>query len=251
MARFPAMLKGRIHGFGERLGRVLLPPLCLACRVPVGSNGALCPECWQGVTFITPPVCERLGTPLPYALGPGALSAEAIEHPPAFDRARAAFLFDGVGRQLVHGLKFSDRPALAETLAVWMKRAGAELLSEADLLVPVPLHWTRLFRRRFNQSAELARHLSHLTGLPHRPQALRRLRATAHQTGLDRDARHDNVADAFALGSEGAEIVGRKVLLIDDVLTTGATVDACARLLRRSGAVRIDVLAAARVVDKA
>ncbi len=239
-----------VSRIARRLGHALLPPLCLACRVPVASDGALCPDCWRQVTFISPPVCERLGTPLPYALGEGALSAEAIDNPPAFDRARAAFLFEGAGRQLVHGLKFGDRPALARTLAVWMRRAGTELLADADVLVPVPLHWTRLFRRRFNQSAEMARHLSALTGVPFRPQALHRVRATPHQTGLDRADRHDNVADAFALGREGADIAGAKIVLIDDVLTTGATVDACARLLRRHGAQRIDVLAAARVVER-
>ena len=247
-SRFP-LWAGRARHVARRSLDLVLPPLCIACRVPVSDHGALCPQCWAKVTFIRPPVCDRLGTPLPYALGQGALSAEAIDRPPAFDHARGAILFDGVGQQLIHGLKYADRVSLAPILARWMAHAGEDVLPGADLLLPVPLHWTRLFRRRFNQAAELTRHLHRETGIAWSPSTLKRVRATPHQTGLNRDDRHGNVADAFRIEEGDALVAGAHVVLIDDVMTTGATADACARVLRRAGATRIDVLVAARVVD--
>jgi ComF family protein len=240
----------RLAAGGRRLLDWLLPPLCLACRNPVADDGALCPHCWRKVAFIERPVCERLGVPLPFDHGPGALSPQAIAEPPAFDRARAAFRFDDVGRALVHGLKYGDRLEIAPALAGWMARAGRDLLAEADALIPVPLHWTRLFRRRFNQAAELSRHISLKTGIPHEALVLKRRRRTGHQVGLTRAQRQDNVAGAFVVAEEKkAWLKGRKVILVDDVLTTGATIEACTRALRRAGAERIDVLTAARVVD--
>lgn len=228
----------------------LLPPLCLACRNPVGDHGALCPDCWCKVDYIEAPVCERLGTPLPFDLGPGALSPAAIANPPAFDRARAAFRFDKVGRALVHGLKYGDRLEIAPALAGWMARAGREILADADALIPVPLHWTRLLRRRFNQAAELTRHLSERTGIANEALVLKRRRRTLHQVGLTRAQRLDNVMGAFIVEPERRDrIAGMRLVLVDDVLTTGATIEACARVLRRAGAARIDVLTAARVVD--
>lgn len=240
----------RLSGMGRLALDWLLPPLCLACRHPVGAHGGLCPDCWRGVAFISAPVCDRLGTPLPYDLGPGALSPAAIARPPAFDRARAAFRFDDVGRALIHGLKYGDRLELARPLAGWMARAGADLLAEADALVPVPLHWTRLVGRRFNQAAELARHLSRATGIAYAPLALKRVRRTLHQVGLTRAERLDNVSGAFRVPEEAqATVRGRNLILVDDVFTTGATLEAATRALRRAGARRIDVLTAARVVD--
>ncbi|MGU9978548.1 ComF family protein [Phreatobacter sp. HK31-P] len=228
----------------------LLPPLCLACRNPVGSHHALCPHCWKGVAFITAPVCERLGTPLAFDLGPGALSPEAIANPPAFDRARAVFRFDEVGRALIHGLKYGDRLEVAVALSGWMAVAGREMLADADALVPVPLHWTRLVARRFNQAAELTRHLSQRTGIANEAMLLKRVRRTRHQVGLTRAQRLDNVTGAFRIAEDRKGWVrGKRVVLVDDVLTTGATIEACCRVFRRAGAARIDVLTAARVVE--
>jgi len=243
--------------FRQRLGQGaargldwLLPPLCLACRHPVGSHHALCPTCWRGVGFITAPVCERLGTPLAFDLGPGALSPQAIASPPAFDRARAAFRFDATGRTLIHALKYGDRLDVARALAAWMARAGHGLLTDADALVPVPLHWTRLLARRFNQAAELTRHLSDLSGIANEPLVLKRVRRTRHQVGLTRAQRLDNVTGAFRIAEDRKGwIRGKRLVLVDDVLTTGATLEACCRVLRRAGAARIDVLTAARVVE--
>ncbi|QCI64475.1 ComF family protein [Phreatobacter stygius] len=240
----------RLRAGGRRALDWLLPPLCLACRNPVGDHGALCPGCWRRVGYIEMPVCDRLGTPLPFDLGPGAVSPQAIANPPAFDRARAAFRFDDVGRALVHGLKYGDRLEIAPALAGWMARAGREILEDADALIPVPLHWTRLLRRRFNQAAELTRHLSARTGIANEALVLKRGRRTSHQVGLTRAQRLDNVAGAFqVLDEKKGWVRGRKLVLVDDVLTTGATIEACARVLRRAGAARIDVLTAARVVE--
>ncbi len=200
--------------------------------------------------FIERPYCEKLGTPFVSDMGEGLLSPEAIADPPAYDRARAAARFGDVARDLVHLLKYGDRLDLALPLGRWMARAGRELLCDADVLLPVPLHWSRLWRRRFNQSATLARAVSAVAGVPVFDDVLIRTRATPPQVGLARKERAENVQGAFAV-APGARnrIKGKKLILIDDVLTSGATVDACARALRRSGAERVDVLVLARVVN--
>lgn len=228
---------------------VALPTLCVACREPVAGEG-VCAKCWAGLSFIAPPYCARLGIPFVYDPGPGMLSMQAIADPPAYQRARAAVRYDDVARTLVHQLKYHDRTDLAPTMGRWMARAGAELLDEADLLVPVPLHWRRGFSRRFNQSGALARAISRLSGVAVSRDALRRVRPTEHQVGLSRAERAANVQGAFKVApSSRAGIQGRRVILIDDVLTSGATVDACARALLRAKAAQVDVLVFARVVD--
>jgi predicted amidophosphoribosyltransferase len=143
------------HSALRRVLDLALPPLCAACREPVEGRG-LCPACWSKLSFITRPYCERLGTPFVYDPGPGILSMEAIADPPAYNRARAAVRFDEISRALVHALKYGDRLDLAPMMGRWISQAGRELLAEADALVPVPLHWRRLWARRFNQSAMLA-----------------------------------------------------------------------------------------------
>jgi len=226
-----------------------LPPLCAACREPVEGKG-LCAACWSKLSFITRPYCERLGIPFAYDPGPGILSMEAIADPPAYNRARAAVRFDDVSRALVHNLKYGDRLDLAPMMGRWMSHAGRELLAEADALVPVPLHWRRLWARRFNQSAMLATRISAESGVPVATIALKRVRATAQQVGLTRTQRSANVQGAFRVPDEGkAAVAGRKLVVIDDVLTSGATVEGCARALLRAGAANVDVLVFARVAD--
>ncbi len=151
------------RGFFGRALDIALPPLCPACREPVDGNG-LCAPCWSKLTLIARPYCERLGIPFAYDPGPGVLSMEAIADPPAYHRARAAVRYDDVARKLVHALKYGDRLDLAPTMGRWMARAGGELLADADALIPVPLHWRRLWARRFNQSALLARVIAQETG---------------------------------------------------------------------------------------
>ena len=227
-----------------------LPPLCPACRGLVGNEGGLCAACWSRLSFIAPPYCERLGTPFGYDPGPGVLSTEAVTNPPAFGRARAAVRYDDIASALVHRLKYGDRLDLAPTMGRWMAQAGRELIAGADALVPVPLHWRRLWARRFNQAAALAREIAQASGVEVVDDALRRVRATPQQVGLKRADRATNVQGAFAVPEERrAAVAGRRLVLIDDVLTSGATADACARALLRAGAAAVDVLVFARVVD--
>ncbi len=176
----------------------------------------------------------------------------AIADPPAYRRARAAVRYDEVARTLVHALKYSDRLDLAPMLGRWMARAGSAILAEPDALVAVPLHWRRLWARRFNQSAALAAIISAASGVPLAHAALKRVRSTPQQVGLSQSERAVNVQGAFQVPDRGrAEVVGRRLILIDDVLTSGATIDACARTLLRAGAVNVDVLVFAQVVDGA
>jgi ComF family protein len=229
-----------------------LPPLCASCRTPLGNFGGLCPSCWSKVSFIAPPYCERLGIPFAYDPGPGILSMEAIADPPAYGRARAAVRYDDVARDLVHRLKYGDRLDLSATMGRWMARAGREMTAEADALLPVPLHWQRLWGRRFNQAATLAKVVAATCGLPVLSGALKRVRATPQQVGLSRNERTVNVQGAFAVTQEGkAAIYDKRLILVDDVLTSGATVDTCARALLRAGARNVDVLVFARVVAAA
>jgi len=235
--------------FGATLN-LALPPLCPACRELVGGNG-LCASCWSKLSLIAPPYCERLGIPFAYDPGPGVLSMEAIADPPAYHRARAAVRYDEIARTLVHSLKYGDRLDLAPTAGRWMARAGRALLDEADALVPVPLHWRRLWARRFNQSALLAKAISEIAGVPLAENALKRVKPTVQQVGLSQKERASNVQGAFRVPPDGkAEVAGRRLVLIDDVLTSGATADACARTLLRAGASNVDVVVFARVVDQ-
>jgi ComF family protein len=227
-----------------------LPPLCPACRGLVGNDGGLCATCWSQLSFIARPYCERLGTPFGYDPGPGVLSTEAVANPPAFNRARAAVRYDDIAGALVHALKYGDRLDLAPTMGRWMAQAGRELTDGADALVPVPLHWRRLWARRFNQAATLANTISQASGVPVLDDALKRVRATPQQVGLNRAARATNVQGAFQVPEERqAAVAGKRLVVIDDVLTSGATVDSCSRALMRAGAAQVDALVFARVVD--
>jgi ComF family protein len=241
------------HGAWKHTARlaldIALPTLCVACREPVDGDG-VCATCWAKLSFIAPPFCPRLGIPFVYDPGPGMLSMEAIADPPAYTRARAAVRYDDVARTLVHALKYQDRTDLAPAMGRWMARAGRELLADADVLVPVPLHWKRGWSRRYNQSGALARVIERQTGVKLSSEALRRVRPTQQQIGLSRKERASNVQGAFKVAADRQSLIhGRRVVLIDDVLTSGATVDACARALLRAKAASVDVLVFARVVD--
>ncbi len=237
----------------RRAGRLvldaLLPPRCLGCGALVEEPGTLCGRCWQGIVFLAPPCCTACGHPFEYALPDGTLCAACMWRRPAYDRARAVFRYDQASRQLILGFKHGDRTHGAPAFARWLARAGTETLCDAAVIAPVPLHRWRLFRRRYNQSALLAQALGRLTGVHVLPDLLVRRRNTRSQGRLNPPARRRNVRGAFALRpAAAAQVDGRRVLLIDDVLTTGATVEACARALRRGGAAAVDVLTLARVV---
>jgi ComF family protein len=235
---------------GRAVADAVLPPTCLACRVPIAAAAGLCAKCWTQAGFIERPYCERLGTPFSADYGGELISPAALASPPAYARARAAARYSDVVRDLIHMMKYGDRMDLVHALGRWMARAGSELLSDTDALVPVPLHWRRLWQRRFNQSSALAYAISKLSKVPVMDEVLLRARATQPQFGLPRERRAENVQGAFKVPPEKRiEIKGKKLVLIDDVLTTGATADACTKILLRAGALRVDVLVLARVVE--
>ena len=240
---------GAVRGVLRSALDLALPQLCPACRETVEGRG-LCASCWSKLSFITRPYCERLGIPFVYDPGPGILSMEAIADPPSYNRARAAVRFDEISRALVHALKYGDRLDLAPMMGRWVAQAGHELLADADALVPVPLHWRRQWARRFNQSAMLAATISAASGVPIAAGALKRVKATVQQVGLSRAERGDNIQGAFRVPATGrAAVAGRRLVLVDDVLTSGATVEGCARALLRAGAANVDVLIFARVAE--
>lgn len=240
--------------FAHSLGRIgtlaldaLLPGRCLRCGGIVADAGALCPQCWDAMSFIAPPLCRQCGQPFEIDLTADALCTACASDPPAYDRARAVFRYDDASRPLVLRFKHGDRTAAAPSFGRWMARAGGELLADAEVIVPVPLHRWRLWRRRYNQAALLSQALSKMAGRPCAPDALVRVRATPSQGLLGRNQRRRNVQGAFRLRRPDA-VEGRRVLLVDDVLTSGATVNECVRALVRGGAGAVDVLTLARVV---
>jgi ComF family protein len=258
----PAPPSGRarvLHGAGAALRAALnacadliVPPCCLVCRARVSAHHLLCAACWRQVNFIRPPLCDVLGIPLPFDTGERTVSAAAVAHPPAYDRARAVAHYSGAMRTLVHQLKYADRHDARTLLGRWLAEAGRELLPGIDMIVPVPLSRWRLLQRQFNQAAVLAGELARQTGIAADPLLLMRIRSTRSQVGMTRDQRRRNVAGAFSVPRHRrAALRGRSVLLIDDVVTTGATVDACARTLKRAGAQRVDVVALALVTNEA
>lgn len=238
--------KARLRRTWSALSDIVLPPVCLSCHVPMTAHDTLCASCWSGIDFIRPPYCDRLGIPLPFATGEVSLSAAAMADPPAYDQARAAAHYSGLMRRLIHDLKFHDRDDLTTLLGGWLVDAGRDILAVADLLVPIPLSRSRLLRRRFNQAARLGGEVSRRTGVPSDSLSLVRVRSTPSQVGLSRREREENVRGAFAVREDRrGRIEGRRIVLIDDVVTTGATVSAATRALRRAGAEHVAVLSLA------
>jgi ComF family protein len=234
----------------RRLVDLVYPPLCTACGTRVDEAHSLCAACWRKISFLDGPCCTLCGLPFEVDPGTDTLCAACFAAPRAFDCARAIFAYDEASKPLILAFKHGDRLEHAPAFARWLERAGRDLLADTDLLVPVPLHRWRLWRRRYNQAAVLAARLARLTGKPHAPLLLERRRATPSQGAAgSAKARRRNVLGAFRVrAEEQARLRNRNVLVVDDVFTTGATVEACARALKRAGAARVHVLSLARVV---
>ncbi len=241
-----ATLPAVFRQVGRAMVDAVLPPRCLACGVTVGEPDALCARCWAALRFFAPPWCAVCGLPFPHPMGEGAVCADCARGRASWHQARAVLRYDSHSRPLVLALKH-DGTHLARALGGWMQRAGGEVLDRADLLVPVPVHWTRLFGRRYNQASLLAHAIHAAGGPPVAPDWLVRRRRTPSQGRLGPLARARNVRGAFAL-RRGREIKGKRLVIVDGVLTTGATVEECARVLRREGAAFVGVLTLARAL---
>ena len=229
---------------------VILPPEIFDGAQGHPQTPGLSAGAWSRIAFLDDPVCDGCGLPFAYDIGARCPACEA--RPRAFARARAACLYDEHSRELILKLKHADRPEIGVLFARWLSRAAAPLLRDADALAPVPLHRSRLFARRYNQAAEIARPLGRLAGVRYLPDALARRRATATQGGKSGRGRRVNVKGAFEVPpARRRQVEGRRILLVDDVLTTGATAEACARALLQAGAAAVDLAVVARVREAA
>lgn len=250
LARDKRGIAGGLIRLARATADLIVPPLCLSCRTPLGSHDAICAACWRQIRFICEPLCDRLGIPLPYDTGGRSVSAAALAHPPEWDRARAVAHFGPVMRDMIHAFKYADRHDARRLFGRWLAVAGAELIADADMMVPVPLHRWRLLGRKFNQAQLLAGELARLVPVPVDPFVIARVKATPSQVGLSEAERRGNLSGAFQVPPGAKErIEGANLLLIDDVITTGSTLAACARVLKRAGAARVDVLALSLVTD--
>jgi ComF family protein len=236
-----------MHALARRALDLMLPPQALDGGARPLTTG-LSVETWSRIVFVEAPACDGCGLPFEYDLGAGARCASCMARPKAFGRARAACLYDDASRELILKLKHADRPELSHLLALWLSRAACDLIADADAVAPVPLHPFRLFARRYNQAAEIARPLARRERLAFLPEALRRKRDTGTQGGKSGRGRRLNVKGAFEVPHQArAQVEGRRILLVDDVMTTGATAEACAKALFAAGAAAVDVAAVARV----
>lgn len=240
------------NGWAGTVLDALLPPQCLSCDAPVAGQGQFCAVCFSAAQFIVEPCCQSCSEPFAHdrQAGETGQCPQCEDDPPPWSRARAALRYDALSKRVVLPLKHGDRTELAASLGAMMAQAGRTLLERADVLVPVPLHRRKLLSRRFNQAVLLANAVGRRSGVSVAPDALVRLRSTQPLGELSVGGRQDAVSGAFGMRpGRAARIAGQRVILIDDVLTTGATCRACAEILLAAGAVQVDVLVAARVPD--
>lgn len=226
----------------------LLPPRCLGSGKIVDSPGMLDAAFWAELAFISAPACARCGLPFSFSVAEGSLCAACIDTPPDFDMARAAVVYNDASRQLILDFKYGDKMHAVDTFLPWLSRAAAPMAADTDIVLPVPLHPRRLWQRRFNQSAVLAQAIARVSGAAFIPDGMTRKRFTQPQKGLSRSERHSNVRGAFAVSPRAqATIKNKNVMLVDDVFTSGATLNECARVLKRAGAAKVYVVTLARV----
>jgi ComF family protein len=240
-----ALIKQVLHSSVD----FLLPPRCLLCYERTTDPHNVCASCWQGLTFISEPQCVQCGLPFDFGIEEELSCAPCLDHPPAYDRMRSAVVYNDISRHLVLCFKHGDMLQMAKLLSRWMINGGTELIKHADLMVPVPLHRLRLLWRQYNQAAILTNEIASLSGTPRHNEILIRSRYTPSQGKRTYKERIKNVKSAIQINPKYADLIrGQKVLLVDDVYTTGATVEECCRVLKAGGAKSVDVLTFARVV---
>ncbi|MGH1398196.1 MAG: ComF family protein [Alphaproteobacteria bacterium] len=253
-------MKAKIKEIAHIALDTILPPRCVVSGDMVDRQGMVAPHVWAAMDFIHDPMCVKCGVPFDYAASgmaeiagfegdEGLECMQCLDYPPPFASARAALRYNDESRDLILGFKHGDQTHAALAFVPWLMNAGREMLGQADVIVPVPLHRWRLLQRRYNQAAIMAHYVSKESGVPHVCDFLVRKRATATQGHLSFDERRKNVRKAFEVnGKYVDDVKGRSIILIDDVYTTGATVKECAKALKRAGAGEVHVLTLARVV---
>lgn len=229
--------------FVKKILDFILPPRCIGCQEIVTTQGTLCGACWAKIDFIEHPMCCKCGNPFTVDMGQSEQCGACLKTPPTYSKARSAVVYNDGSRTYAIRFKHGDATYLAPLMAQWMYKCAPDLIEGSDLIVPVPLHWTRLIMRRYNQAALLAKELSKISGNHADNQILKRTKATRSQKGK-KDQRRKNVRKVF---TTNANLNGKKILLVDDVLTTGATVDECSKTLIYAGASEVRVLTFAKV----
>ena len=247
-----AGLNKNLRQWGRQAQHILFPPRSIATGQHLQGPGQIEPHIWAKLTFAGGPICHCCGQGLDPALHFDLVAeqtcAACMAHRPGFDRARAALIYDDLSRDIILRLKYGGDRSGLNLLARWMIAAAPDMVANSTLIVPIPLHYTRLVSRGFNQSLYLAAAISRLADKPLAAHAVKRLRATPTQAGKSANGRRRNVAGAFGVSRLGrGRLKDARIVLVDDVYTTGATVEAVTRILRQAGADRVDVLTLARV----
>lgn len=235
--------------FSKRILDIILPPHCLLCKNTVEENGSLCSSCWSDMDFISKTSCSICSTPFEFDVGEDSLCASCIKERPIYDRSKTVFIYNDKSRKLITGFKYEDKIHAAKSFAKWLFTTGKDLVEESDLIIPVPLHRIRLFTRRYNQSSLIAAELAKQVYLPVAHDVLIRKKNNKPQASLPRNQRLKNVIGAFAVKEKCKNLIeGKNILLIDDVMTTSATVSECAKVLKKNGAAKVNILTLAKTV---
>ena len=243
------MLKSLLKPIANRLLDVVYPPLCMACGDNISENGSICAGCWADINFISDPQCEICGFPFDFEAQEASVCGRCIAVKPSFSKTRAVFVYDDTSSKMVTSFKYSDRTENRVAYAKWMMRVGEEMLREADFIVPVPLHIGKLVLRKYNQAALLAGELGKMTCGKVLQAALIRKKYTKTQATFSYKARFKNISGAFKVNPRYINMLkNKKILLIDDVITTGATAEECAKILKKAKVARVEVLTLAKTL---